>query len=73
MSYWYPQRVRQGGLPMWCWLIPLLWPLLLTYYAIRIVLLAFWLLVSIPVNLMRLVIHRSAAPRYDEYTGERVR
>lgn len=76
MSYWFPERaLKTGHFPVWCWLFPPLWLVLVPIYGIWLVGLAGLFLVSIPVNIVRLATHHNdpAAPRYDVYTGKRLR
>jgi hypothetical protein len=85
-GYWFPRRVlHTGHFPLWTWLFPPFWLILVPMYALWLVALVIWLVISIPVNLVRIATHRQAKPvpryntltgkplepaRYDVYTGE---
>jgi hypothetical protein len=72
-GYWFPRRwLHTGHFPVWVWLFPPFWLLLVPIYACWLVALAIWLVISIPVNLVLLFTRRQPKARYDVYTGKRL-
>lgn len=57
MSYWYPRKMLRPGVPGWLLFIPFAWPVLAFAFACWIVALAGWLVISVPVNLVRLLVY----------------
>jgi hypothetical protein len=57
-TYWYPRRVLHSGhFPAWTILFPPFWPVLLVVYSLWVLVAAVWLLISVPVNLVRLGVY----------------
>ena len=75
-GYWFPSRVLHvGHPPVWCWLFPPFWLVLVPAYAVWLVAVLVWFVISLPVNLVRATTHHEAAippipPRFDTQTGE---
>jgi hypothetical protein len=75
-GYWFPRRgLHTGHFPLWTWLFPPFWLILVPVYAIWLVAILIWFIISIPVNLVLLFIRlatRHEPPpvaRFDTQTG----
>jgi hypothetical protein len=61
MTYWYPRRaLHSGHFAAWTWLFPPFWLILVPVYAGWVVALAVIFVLTIPVNVVRLVIGRAS-------------
>ena len=74
-GYWFPRRgLHVGHFPLWTWLFPPFWLILIPVYLVWAAAILMWFVISIPVNIIRLATNRKEPPaaRYDPYTGERL-
>lgn len=63
--YWLPSRLfNSWSFPGWTILVPFMWPLLFVTLVLWVIAVAAWLVISVPVNLVRGVLfmaHRAAS------------
>ena len=63
--YWLPSRLfRAWSFPGWTILVPFMWPMLALTLVLWVVSVALWLVISVPVNVIRFGVYalRSTTP-----------